>query len=1000
MGEHSEALTSPTSEAPPPPHPSIAEMPYLSERHMGMPAPDDCTSLHPECLSRATSFLTARNAPSLGNPFAQLNDHELAQCVPCPFDGEHVTSADVSSTLTFESYHRHDRRRLLAVANEIAQFHPMQHLPRWKDLPLRAAFSDRAAVVKRLLLELRHASGRTRVDTRFFRRLTVERRRHRGVKRWYVVVADAANERDLLVLHVPDSLHGDNGHTHAMSQATFGSDLFDRHIAGHRLNVKELLQYPMPLRDMQCLVWGHRAELAYIPEGKRVHNYPTCWDPVLLEPGEPPQPGRHAHEFDKWRERYLEGPLLYTPRWLTPMGGLYKPRKDKYRIVADATRTGVNRAHHKTAVRLDSIDDVLRDSFENGWQAGIDLTECFLLYAQSALDADLFTLHDTAERGFFRARYYLFGGTQAPTIAQRWALTFKRILQQHALSFCKRRHCSKDFRVVGAYLDDFKISIASHVEYEDALDMLDGVLTLLRRAGVDVNPTKVDLPSKRQEYCGVVIDTERRHITISDQRRADYSDTIRACLENSDDKITRLQLASIAGKLQWTTMVLPGGQARLTAMYRSLYDIIENIPWWDYALSWSDMAHVRITPQIRQDLHWWLEALNHGHLTRAFYPGTGLWKGGIDVPADVEELQLCTLPSDPSVHVITTDAAGIGGGGWYGPHRFQHKYDGNSRPTSNFRELDTAVRALELWAPCLAGVQSNPTRVLLRTDNTTTMAVFNKRASAVEAYQALIQRLNAVIDKYHLDVAAQHIRGVDNQLADQLSRQFTPSFERDDWCMRQDVFEWVENTFGEFDVDACAHPLGNNAMCPRFWSIVEPCTAQSWRHRRVWCNPPYRADIISEILQHAWAEHFASPADTSAVFVLPAWTTASWWRALKGQQVIAVYPAGAQLFTTPPRSAREGDFRQVRRSTQWPVVLTHIPPRSARHASLHTHGARNITPHRNMPVLSGDAHRDTLLLSALSEEFLRPHGVSWMEPPSAWHAHRVRRVHRVATRGA
>ncbi|XRB01920.1 DNA N-6-adenine-methyltransferase (Dam) [Pycnococcus provasolii] len=223
-----------------------------------------------------------------------------------------------------------------------------------------------------------------------------------------------------------------------------------------------------------------------------------------------------------------------------------------------------------------------------------------------------------------------------------------------------------------------------------------------------------------------------------------------------------------------------------------------------------------------------------------------------------------------------------------------------------------------LWAPCLAGVPSNPTRVLLRTDNTTTMAVFNKRASAVEAYQALIQRLNAVIDKYHLDVAAQHIRGVDNQLADQLSRQFTPSFERDDWCMRQDVFEWVENTFGEFDVDACAHPLGNNAMCPRFWSIVEPCTAQSWRHRRVWCNPPYRADIISEILQHAWAEHFASPADTSAVFVLPAWTTASWWRALKGQQVIAVYPAGAQLFTTPPRSAREGDFRQVRRSTQWP----------------------------------------------------------------------------------
>ena len=65
--------------------------------------------------------------------------------------------------------------------------------------------------------------------------------------------------------------------------------------------------------------------------------------------------------------------------WRAGMGGVYKTRKDKYRIVADATRTGVNASMTRPKVQLDTLDDVVRDSFSGGWQVGIDLSECFLL---------------------------------------------------------------------------------------------------------------------------------------------------------------------------------------------------------------------------------------------------------------------------------------------------------------------------------------------------------------------------------------------------------------------------------------------------------------------------------------------------------------------------------------------------------------------------------------------------------------------------------------------
>ncbi|XRB11717.1 hypothetical protein RI054_03g15500 [Pseudoscourfieldia marina] len=87
--------------------------------------------------------------------------------------------------------------------------------------------------------------------------------------------------------------------------------------------------------------------------------------------------------------------------------------------------------------------------------------------------------------------------------------------------------------------------------------------------------------------------------------------------------------------------------------------------------------------------------------TRSYYASDdcqeGFWDGKVELPAKFDVDQPILLPNS-DIAVVTTDAAGMGGGGWCGPHRFHHPYN-HPRPSSNFREFDTAVEGVAFAAP-------------------------------------------------------------------------------------------------------------------------------------------------------------------------------------------------------------------------------------------------------------------------------------------------------------
>jgi hypothetical protein len=227
--------------------------------------------------------------------------------------------------------------------------------------------------------------------------------------------------------------------------------------------------------------------------------------------------------------------------------------------------------------------------------------------------------------------------------------------------------------------------------------------------------------------------------------------------------------------------------------------------------------------------------------------------------------------------------------------------------------LETAVVAVERYGPELQRL--GHTRVLLRTDNTTTASVFNRKASGAVHLRPLLARLLAAEARYGLCVAARHIPGVDNGLADRLSRD-RDELDVGDWMINDVVFDELYRRLGGFDIDAAAHPAGRNSHLPRYWSRCDSALTKDWRGLKVYANPDF--DLAYEYISHGLAAYAEAPTTTSLTFVLPVWPRRRFWRKLRRFRVAAYYPAGTSLFTSPGRRPEDdGAYTEGPRGGRW-----------------------------------------------------------------------------------
>lgn len=102
-----------------------------------------------------------------------------------------------------------------------------------------------------------------------------------------------------------------------------------------------------------------------------------------------------------------------------------------------------------------------------------------------------------------------------------------------------------------------------------------------------------------------------------------------------------------------------------------------------------------------------------------------------------------------------------------------------------------------------------------------------------------------------------------------------PSVDSDEWYTTSETNAWARGCAGvdawDLDVAACdeAH------LAEAYFTKTHDGLQQSWRARRVWCNPPFSQ--IAAWVEKAWNEYGAERFEVLAVLLPAVKTEQRWW---------------------------------------------------------------------------------------------------------------------------
>lgn len=277
------------------------------------------------------------------------------------------------------------------------------------------------------------------------------------------------------------------------------------------------------------------------------------------------------------------------------------------------------------------------------------------------------------------------------------------------------------------YLDDFAVlGPPDSPQCQWCLDTLVRICALLN---IPLAIDKQAGPTAVIPFLGIIIDTSRQELRLPE-------DKLRRLLELVQEwerkkACTRRELESLIGTLQHACKVILPGRAFLRRALSLL------------SVAKQRHHHIRLNKEFRSDLQWW----------KTFAPH---WNGS----------SLIIHDKSPEQHVFS-DASGTWGcGAWHGTRWFQLEWDGRTREACiAVKELVPIIIAAVIWGESWRGG-----RVLAHCDNVAVVAVINSRCCRDGRLMQLLRCLFFIEAHFQFRLTATHIPGVENDLADDLSR--------------------------------------------------------------------------------------------------------------------------------------------------------------------------------------------------------------------------------------
>lgn len=207
-------------------------------------------------------------------------------------------------------------------------------------------------------------------------------------------------------------------------------------------------------------------------------------------------------------------------------------------------------------------------------------------------------------------------------------------------------------------------------------------------------------------------------------------------------KCTKRQLFSLIGKLHFTSKVMPAGRIFL----RRLIDLS----------TYADAPHhhLYLNSVAKANIRWWRELVPS-------------WNG----TAPILELNW-TLSNSINLYTDASAKHGFGAfynGAWLRGPWLQHQQINNSPKISiAWQELYAIMVAAMAWGHLWYGQ-----RILFHCDNLAVVDIWRKHSSKIPYIMCLIRNLYFIAASNHFHVCVFHIQGVNNTIADALSRNKT-----------------------------------------------------------------------------------------------------------------------------------------------------------------------------------------------------------------------------------
>ena len=470
--------------------------------------------------------------------------------------------------------------------------------------------------------------------------------------------------------------------------------------------------------------------------------------------------------------------------------------------------------------KMESLRPIIASVPPGVFMASLDLKDAYL---HVPVNRD----HWRFLRFLFRGQAYQwkvipFGLTSAPRI-------FTRIVRPLVSVLHTAGHR------VYAYLDDFLILGDTPAQTQASVR---AVAEMFLRAGFILNLKKSE-PSPTQDltYLGARFRTDQGLVTLPEEKIQALLPVLRSFLRVGTYR-TAVQFLSLLGLLTSTLdMIL---YARLHVRPVQFYLKLR----WNARMGFTHK--VLITRQFPQLLTWWLQ-LDNLRRGRPLAPPSHKW-------------------------TLTTDASGGGWGGYvWSVQNPQDRTLTNGLWDSQEQKLHINIQELRAVRLTLVVCQDRirGSSVMVETDNTTVVSHIRKQGG-VKSWGLWQESwlLFEIAQKLNITLQAKHRPGVDNVLADRLSRE---SLDPHEWTLSKRVVKRLFQKWGTPHLDLFATPQNAqlNMFCQRDQNDAFELCWGSWK---CYAFPPL--PLLQRVVRKIQEE------SVQAILIAPWWARTPWFPSL------------------------------------------------------------------------------------------------------------------------